>query len=39
MPGGHMFPLECPEDTATMLKMLFSRWDDRAQARKQARSA
>ncbi|HEY0285483.1 MAG TPA: alpha/beta hydrolase [Pseudomonas sp.] len=26
VPGGHMFPLEHPEDTAQMLKNLFSRW-------------
>jgi carboxypeptidase C (cathepsin A) len=32
VPGGHMFPLEHPEDTALMLKTLFSRWDARAQS-------
>ena len=26
MPGGHMFPLERPQDTATLIKNLFSRW-------------
>lgn len=26
VPGGHMFPLEHPEDTAHMLRALFSRW-------------
>jgi carboxypeptidase C (cathepsin A) len=31
MPGGHMFPLERPQDTATLLKNLFSRWDGRQQ--------
>jgi pimeloyl-ACP methyl ester carboxylesterase len=31
MPGGHMFPLERPQDTATLLKNLFSRWDGRHQ--------
>jgi pimeloyl-ACP methyl ester carboxylesterase len=30
VPGGHMFPLEYPEDTAQMLKQLFSRWAARA---------
>jgi carboxypeptidase C (cathepsin A) len=29
LPGGHMFPLERPHDTATLLKTLFSRWDGR----------
>jgi len=29
MPGGHMFPLERPQDTALLLKNLFSRWDGR----------
>lgn len=33
MPGGHMFPLECPEDTALLLKTLFARWDASNQAR------
>lgn len=32
MPGGHMFPLERPDDTATLLKSLFSRWDARLAA-------
>ncbi|NBF01342.1 alpha/beta fold hydrolase [Pseudomonas sp. Fl5BN2] len=27
MPGGHMFPLERPQDTATLLKDLFTRWE------------
>ncbi|MNL64938.1 hypothetical protein D3C87_1892130 [compost metagenome] len=31
MPGGHMFPLERPQDTARLLKNLFSRWDARQQ--------
>ena len=31
MPGGHMFPLERPQDTAKLLKELFSRWDGRHQ--------
>jgi len=26
MPGGHMFPLERPHDTAELLKSLFKRW-------------
>jgi pimeloyl-ACP methyl ester carboxylesterase len=29
MPGGHMFPLERPQDTAQLLKNLFSRWEGR----------
>eukprot|EP01035_Chromulina_nebulosa_P032540 gene32541-43471_t len=29
MPGGHMFPLERPQDTATLLKQLFARWEAR----------
>ncbi|SDH65114.1 alpha/beta fold hydrolase [Pseudomonas abietaniphila] len=32
VPGGHMFPLEHPEDTAQMLKNLFSRWSARSRA-------
>ncbi|SDZ37400.1 alpha/beta fold hydrolase [Pseudomonas sp. NFIX28] len=31
MPGGHMFPLERPQDTAALLKKLFSRWQARAE--------
>jgi hypothetical protein len=31
MPGGHMFPLERPLDTAEMLKGLFHRWGGRRQ--------
>jgi pimeloyl-ACP methyl ester carboxylesterase len=31
MPGGHMFPLERPQDTATLLKNLFSRWESRSE--------
>ncbi|MCY1438854.1 hypothetical protein D9M71_550700 [compost metagenome] len=31
MPGGHMFPLERPLDTADMLKGLFYRWGGRRQ--------
>ncbi|MGC8102837.1 alpha/beta fold hydrolase [Metapseudomonas otitidis] len=27
LPGGHMFPLERPHDTATLLRTLFKRWD------------
>jgi carboxypeptidase C (cathepsin A) len=26
MPGGHMFPLEYPQDTANLLKDLLQRW-------------
>jgi carboxypeptidase C (cathepsin A) len=29
MPGGHMFPLERPQDTARLLKNLFTRWQNR----------
>ena len=29
LPGGHMFPLERPQDTAQLLKSLFARWDAR----------
>lgn len=32
VPGGHMFPLEHPEDTALMLKTLFARWSARHEA-------
>ncbi|WP_017902704.1 alpha/beta fold hydrolase [Pseudomonas asplenii] len=30
MPGGHMFPLERPQDTAQLLKDIFTRWERRA---------
>jgi pimeloyl-ACP methyl ester carboxylesterase len=30
MPGGHMFPLERPQDTARLLKDLFQRWEGRS---------
>lgn len=33
MPGGHMFPLERPDETAQMLKNLFTRWDARLNPR------
>lgn len=29
LPGGHMFPLERPQDTAQLLRDLFTRWQDR----------
>ncbi|KPB77769.1 alpha/beta fold hydrolase [Pseudomonas cannabina] len=29
MPGGHMFPLERPDETAQLLKSLFTRWEAR----------
>jgi len=29
VPGGHMFPLERPQDTAQLLKKLFTRWENR----------
>jgi len=38
MPGGHMFPLERPEDTALLLKTLFARWDTRHQTRQAERA-
>ncbi|UVM57665.1 alpha/beta hydrolase [Pseudomonas sp. B21-012] len=28
LPGGHMFPLEHPSDTASLIKGLFERWQD-----------
>ncbi|WP_017939284.1 alpha/beta fold hydrolase [Zestomonas thermotolerans] len=28
VPGGHMFPLERPQDTAELLKGLFARWEE-----------
>ena len=28
LPGGHMFPLERPHDTAILLKQVFSRWSE-----------
>ncbi|MGH8411873.1 MAG: alpha/beta fold hydrolase, partial [Pseudomonas sp.] len=31
MPGGHMFPLERPQETAVLLKNLFERWTSRQQ--------
>ncbi|WP_374440247.1 alpha/beta fold hydrolase [Pseudomonas panipatensis] len=30
LPGGHMFPLERPQDTADLLKQIFARWQQRA---------
>jgi pimeloyl-ACP methyl ester carboxylesterase len=33
MPGGHMFPLERPQDTATLIKNLFTRWEARQRER------
>jgi pimeloyl-ACP methyl ester carboxylesterase len=30
VPGGHMFPLEHPEDTAHLLRTLFARWSTKA---------
>jgi carboxypeptidase C (cathepsin A) len=29
VPGGHMFPLEHPQDTAALIKTLFARWENR----------
>lgn len=31
LPGGHMFPLERPQDTAVLLKALFGRWQGQHQ--------
>lgn len=31
LPGGHMFPLERPQETADLLKSVFGRWDGRRQ--------
>jgi len=31
LPGGHMFPLERPLDTANLIKDLFQRWEGRSQ--------
>ncbi|MBA1233775.1 alpha/beta fold hydrolase [Stutzerimonas nitrititolerans] len=28
LPGGHMFPLEHPQDTAALLRRLFTRWSE-----------
>ncbi|TBU97718.1 alpha/beta fold hydrolase [Phytopseudomonas dryadis] len=30
LPGGHMFPLECPTDTAALIRSLFGRWSRQA---------
>ncbi|KIH84470.1 alpha/beta fold hydrolase [Pseudomonas batumici] len=30
MPGGHMFPLQRPQDTAQLLKTIFARWERQA---------
>ncbi|KQQ59991.1 alpha/beta hydrolase [Pseudomonas sp. Leaf127] len=35
MPGGHMFPLEHPDETAQLLKTLFARWDLPADSQEQ----
>lgn len=32
LPGGHMFPLERPQDTAELLKTLFHRWQNRQES-------
>ncbi|QVQ79554.1 alpha/beta hydrolase [Pseudomonas lundensis] len=29
VPGGHMFPLEQPDDTARLLRAIFTRWESR----------
>ena len=31
LPGGHMFPLERPHDTASLIKGLFDRWQEAVQ--------
>src|SRR5690606_16366508 len=33
LPGGHMFPLERPHDTAALIRRLFSRWNETPTAR------
>jgi len=33
LPGGHMFPLEHPQDTATLLRQMFMRWSETKQKR------
>ena len=33
LPGGHMFPLEHPHATAQLIRSLFSRWQQRCEAR------
>ncbi|MFZ5960379.1 alpha/beta fold hydrolase [Pseudomonas knackmussii] len=34
VPGGHMFPLERPRDTAELIKQIFARWQRRADEEK-----
>lgn len=36
LPGGHMFPLERPQDTAELLKSLFARWAGQRSAEESA---
>ncbi|MNF43496.1 Alpha/beta hydrolase family protein [compost metagenome] len=31
LPGGHMFPLERPQETAELIRSVFGRWDGRCQ--------
>ncbi|MNG13772.1 Alpha/beta hydrolase family protein [compost metagenome] len=31
LPGGHMFPLERPQETAELIRSVFGRWDGRRQ--------
>ena len=33
LPGGHMFPLERPQETADLLKSVIGRWDGRQEPR------
>ena len=33
LPGGHMFPLERPQDTARLLRELFARWQGQGMER------
>ena len=33
LPGGHMFPLERPQDTASLLRELFGRWQGQGMER------
>lgn len=32
VPGGHMFPLEQPQDTGLLLRQIFARWESGAVA-------
>ncbi|MFH7365545.1 alpha/beta hydrolase, partial [Pseudomonas syringae pv. tagetis] len=36
IPGGQMYPLERPDETARLLKTLFARWNARSASRAHA---